>query len=61
MDGLNHLHRSGRMHGGHRVEDVTAEWGTTRNGIEALPQVVTRGHLLDVAAARGSSGWRRVT
>jgi kynurenine formamidase len=53
MDGLNHLHRSGRMYGGHRVEDVTVEWGTTRNGIETLPQVVTRGVLLDIAAARG--------
>jgi kynurenine formamidase len=53
MDGLNHLHRSGRMYGGHRVEDVTVEWGTTRNGIETLPQVVTRGVLLDVAAVRG--------
>ncbi len=53
MDGLNHLLRSGRMHGGHRVEDVTVEWGTTRNGIEMLPQVVTRGVLIDVAAVRG--------
>ena len=53
MDGLNHLHRAGRMYGGHRVEDVTAEWGTTRNGIETLPQVVTRGVMVDVAAARG--------
>ena len=53
VDGLNHLLRAGRMYGGHRVEDVTEEWGTTRNGIETLPQVVTRGVLLDVAAARG--------
>jgi kynurenine formamidase len=53
MDGLNHLHRAGRMHGGYRVEDVTMEWGTTCNGIETLPQVVTRGVLLDVAATLG--------
>lgn len=53
MDGLNHLHRAGRMFGGHLVQDVVAEWGTTRNGIETLPQVVTRGVLLDIAAVRG--------
>jgi kynurenine formamidase len=53
MDGLNHLHRAGYMYGGHKVEDVVVEWGTTRNGIETLPQVVTRGVLLDIAAVRG--------
>jgi kynurenine formamidase len=53
LDGLNHLLRGGVMHGGHRVEDVTAEWGTTANGIETVPQVVTRGVLVDVAARRG--------
>lgn len=53
MDGLNHLHRAGRMYGGHLVEDVVDEWGTTRNGIESLPQVVTRGVLVDVARLRG--------
>lgn len=53
MDGLNHLLRDGRMFGGHRVEDVTIESGTTKNGIETLPQVVTRGLLLDIARVRG--------
>lgn len=53
MDSLNHLLRAGRMYGGHRVDEVTVEWGTTRNGIETLPQVVTRGVLVDVAAAAG--------
>jgi kynurenine formamidase len=53
VDGLNHLHRAGRMYGGHKVEDVVVEWGTLRNGIETLPQVVTRGVLVDVAAVRG--------
>lgn len=53
IDGLNHLLRSGRMYGGHRVEDVTVEWGTTHNGIETLPQIVTRGVLIDIAAVRG--------
>jgi kynurenine formamidase len=53
MDGLNHLLRDGRMYGGHRLADVTGESGTTRNGIEHVPQIVTRGVLLDVAAVRG--------
>jgi kynurenine formamidase len=55
MDGLNHLLRAGRMYGGHRVDDVTVEWGTNRNGIETLPQVITRGLLLDIAAVTGVS------
>jgi kynurenine formamidase len=53
LDGLNHLLRDGRMHGGHHVDDVVTEWGTTRNGIETVPQIVTRGVLLDIAAGRG--------
>ena len=53
MDGLNHLHAGGRMYNGHRLADVTAEYGTTRLGVDTLPQVVTRGLLIDVAAERG--------
>jgi kynurenine formamidase len=53
LDSLNHLLRDGRMHGGHHIDDVVREWGTTENGIETIPQIVTRGVLLDVAAARG--------
>jgi kynurenine formamidase len=53
IDGLNHLLRDGRMHGGHHIDDVVVEWGTTVNGIETVPQIVTRGVLLDVARTRG--------
>jgi kynurenine formamidase len=53
MDGLNHLHIDGRMYNGHRLTDVAEPWGTSRLGADALPQIVTRGLLLDVAAARG--------
>ena len=53
LDGLNHLHDGERMYNGHRLADVVAEHGTTRLGIETLPQIVTRGLLLDIAAARG--------
>jgi kynurenine formamidase len=53
VDGLNHLHVGDRMYNGHRLADVVAEHGTTKLGIDTLPQVVTRGLLLDIAAARG--------
>jgi kynurenine formamidase len=53
VDGLNHLHVGDRMYNGHRLGDVVAEHGTTRLGIETMPQVVTRGLLIDVAAGRG--------
>ena len=53
LDGLNHLHAGERMYNGHRLADVVAEFGTTRLGIETMPQVVTRGVLIDVAAGRG--------
>jgi kynurenine formamidase len=53
MDGLNHLQRGDRTYNGHRLADIAEDWGTNRLGVETLPQVVTRGLLLDVAAARG--------
>ncbi len=53
VDGLNHLHAGDRMYNGHRLADVLAEHGTTRLGIETMPQVVTRGVLLDIATVRG--------
>jgi kynurenine formamidase len=52
MDGLNHLQIGDRTYNGHRLVDLVEEYGTNRLGIETLPQVVTRGVLLDVAAAR---------
>jgi kynurenine formamidase len=53
LDGLNHLQRGDRTYNGHRLADIAEEWGTNRLGIETLPQVVTRGLLLDIAAVRG--------
>jgi len=53
MDGLNHLQIGDRTYNGHRLADLVEEYGTNRLGIETLPQVVTRGVLLDIAAARG--------
>ena len=52
LDGLNHLQVGERTYNGHRIGDIAEEWGTNRLGIDTLPQVVTRGLLVDVAAAR---------
>jgi len=52
MDGLNHLQVGDRTYNGHRLADIAEEHGTNRLGIDTLPQVVTRGVLVDVAAIR---------
>jgi kynurenine formamidase len=53
VDGLNHLHDGDRTYNGHRLADIRTPYGTSRLGIDTLPQVVTRGLCLDVAAMRG--------
>jgi kynurenine formamidase len=55
MDGLNHLQAGDRTYNGFRLADIVEDHGTNRLGIDTLPQVVTRGLLLDVAAARGGA------
>jgi kynurenine formamidase len=53
LDGLNHLQDGDRTYNGHRLAEIVEDHGTCRLGIDALPQVVTRGLCLDVAAVRG--------
>lgn len=53
LDGLNHLHVGDRTYNGHWITEITTETGTARLGIETLPQIVTRGLLIDVAGGRG--------
>ena len=53
MDALNHLQVGDRAYNGHRLADIVEDHGTNRLGVDTLPQIVTRGLLLDVAAARG--------
>ena len=53
MDGLNHLQEGDRTYNGFLLADIIEDHGTNRLGIDTLPQVVTRGLLLDVAAAHG--------
>src|SRR5919204_1881640 len=54
MDGLNHLQVGDRVYNGFRLADIVEDYGTNRLGIDTLPQIVTRGLLLDVAALRGA-------
>jgi len=53
MDGLNHLQAGDRTYNGFLLADIIEDHGTSRLGIDTLPQVVTRGLVLDVAAAHG--------
>src|SRR5712691_8328984 len=53
MDGLNHLQVGDRTYNGFRLADIAEDYGTNKLGIDTLPQVVTRGLLLDIAAVRG--------
>ena len=52
VDALNHLHRGDRTYNGHRMGDIETAAGTSRLGAETLPQLVTRGVLLDIAKVR---------
>ena len=53
MDALNHLQAGDRTYNGYRLADIVEEYGTNKLGVDTLPQVVTRGLLLDIAAVRG--------
>jgi kynurenine formamidase len=53
MDALNHLQAGDRTYNGHRLADIAEDHGTNRLGVDTLPQIATRGLLLDVAAVRG--------
>ena len=53
LDALNHLQVGDRTYNGYRLADIAEEYGTNRLGVDTLPQVVTRGLLLDIAAVRG--------
>jgi kynurenine formamidase len=47
LDALCHLSEDGRIHGGHAVADVAGPSGFSVHGIETVPQIVTRGWLVD--------------
>ena len=49
LDALSHLQIGDRGYNGHRVDDIAAPHGVTTLGVETVPQIVTRGFLVDVA------------
>jgi kynurenine formamidase len=49
LDGLNHLYIGERAYNGHTVSELAESWGTNRLGAETIPQIVTRGLLVDVS------------
>jgi kynurenine formamidase len=49
IDALSHLQMGNRCYGGFTVEEIAGTAGVTQLGIETVPQIVTRGHLVDVS------------
>ena len=49
IDALCHLSQDGRIHGGHAVADVAGPSGFAVHGVETVPQIVTRGWLVDAS------------
>ncbi|MFI7667968.1 cyclase family protein [Nocardia sp. NPDC049526] len=52
-DALTHVSHSGRIYNGRSADTITAHGGAAFSGIDKAGHVVSRGVLLDVAAARG--------
>jgi kynurenine formamidase len=53
LDALSHLQMGERGYNGWSVSELAETWGVNRLGAETIPQIVTRGWLIDVLAARG--------
>jgi kynurenine formamidase len=53
LDGLNHLQKGETCYNGYQLADIVEEWGTNKLGIETVPQIVTRGILIDIAKLHG--------
>jgi kynurenine formamidase len=54
IDALNHLQAGDRGYNGLRVSELAETWGTNRLGAETVPQIVTKGWLVDVPTIRGA-------
>jgi len=50
LDSLGHLYAGSRGYGGATLEEIASPSGLRRFGAETIPQVVTRGWLVDVSA-----------
>jgi kynurenine formamidase len=53
LDALSHLQSGDRGYNGWTVAQLAGTAGVTRLGVDTVPQIVTRGWLVDAAAARG--------
>jgi kynurenine formamidase len=53
LDALSHLQIGDRGYNGWSVAELAGTTGVTRLGAERVPQIVTRGWLVDVPAVRG--------
>jgi len=53
LDALSHLQIGDRGYNGCTVAEIAQPAGAARLGVETVPQIVTAGWLVDVAAARG--------
>jgi len=51
LDALSHLQRGDRGYNGWTVAELAGTAGMKRLGVETVPQIVTRGWLVDVSAA----------
>jgi kynurenine formamidase len=56
LDALSHLQIGDRAYGGRRVDDLASPGGVTSLGVETVPQIVTRGRLVDVSGKRLGPG-----
>lgn len=56
IDALCHISYDGQMYNGVPTSAVTAQEGATRLGAEQLPQIVTRGVLIDLPRLKGVAG-----
>jgi len=48
-----HLQIGDRFYNGFQTRQIVEEWGTNKLGIESVPQVITRGILVDMVRYRG--------
>jgi len=53
VDALSHVSYDGFLYNGVPTSAVTAQYGASKLGAEKLPDIVTRGLVLDVARAKG--------
>jgi kynurenine formamidase len=51
LDALSHLQRGNRAYNGLTIEELAGTGGVKRLGVETVPQIVTRGWLVDASEA----------